>query len=1810
MSCIGRLCILWFIISLLTMFSFPRYLYDNPGFDSFFFQIEYYSVQFLLIAISVTTLVGIIYLTTNQFLDSIQLWTGLLPAVAMSNFCQPNQVGIRRRIKHSKLRCVYPSKQINKLLLLCCDNSKNVNESLTESTDFLSQKFPLSDETPFDTEKQQVGKAVLDGQNSGTFSAPIDIQAACRTVLFQPHLKKLFKFDVAEICLFDPGTKLLTTLLRVPEDESPEKIECVYRIGEGYTGWIAEYKTSLCIEDTSFYSDVLPKAGIDHFPYRSYLGVPLNVGEKFLGTLELASTLPNVFSQQDIVVLEAIANQAAIIIENARLFGSTHQQLQVRFGELAGIQRVSSEINSTLDLDKILSTVLEEVRQVTQADFVQVYFYNNHTDDLIAYGREGWHKPDQSADNDTVQSGAERTRIVGEVLRTGQSILVKNSVEDKRVAASAHSEGSQVVVPIHYAGEPIGVINLESHQLNFFKDSQLRYLEALANHAAVAIGNAEAYQQQKLERQQANRRADQLARLSEISNAFRTNRPLPDVLEDIAFAVAESVGYDVVFISLVRNEPPMIYHEVGLGIPVADLEALRQPEQAAALADLNEILVDEFQLGSAYFFPASRMAVWQEILSVPYVEKERSFSRPLDQVEPPILFDPSAKEEPWQSGDLLIVPLKGINDNLIGLLMVVHPLTGQRPDLSHVQTLETFANYAASAIENAQLFKREQERRQLADTLRGVAEMISSSLKFEELLQLVLQELKKVVEYDKSTVELLEDRSLIIIGGGGWEAYSRQIVGLSFSMEGNNPSRRVIETQEPGIIFDAKQEYPAIFSAPPYDRIRSWLGVPLTYGTNVLGLMAISSHQIGFFTKEDADIVLAFANQVAVALQNAQLFDEAQQKVKQLRTLADVARSLNQTLELDQVLNLVLDAVFDLVGQSNGSIWLIDNETNTVKIANTHNIPDFLAKEFNQSNTSITSEPFASIIKSNEVLVVEDKKDKNSSPYFGFPFPQNVTYVPLTTEDGVIGVLAIETVIHNRAMLELVRALADLAAVAIDSARLLEDTRTQAADMQRLYKLGVEISGVLEVRQVMRRVVSNVLTLMDSQVGVLLFWDEHFNQYVVEGQATTDELLHKLGLANARFLQSKTSREDPAVLWAELMNQLSENKQPFVSNLGIQQTIWSKSPAETLQLKSISQTELNAMKLGLRAVLGVPILVQNQITGAIFTASTMPTVFHDRDVQILSFVASQAVVAIRNAHLVQRLNLLTEGLEQRVAQRTQELARTLQDLTEERDRVEVLYELARQLSSSFDLDTLLSNALNLLNRAIGIAQGTILLLDPKSTYLIFRAALGRDKPLPPEGLQTRYKLGHGLAGKVMETRQPRLISDLANDPDWIPRNPSLERRAAIAVPLSTGDEVLGALLLFHPEPHYFTEEHLQLVSAAGTQIATAVTNAELYRLITQQANRLKVMLREQAAEAAKNEAILKGIADGVLVLDIHQIIVLVNPKAAEILNIDAALLEYQSLQSILDYPESPEDARLVRLLYDNLIRYLAKIQDGEPSVEFRVSAGRKVVVVTLAPVKLYEHELPSTVAVIRDISKDAEIDRLKNELISSVSHELRTPMTSIKGYTDLLLSGNPKIGELNPTQHRFVKVVQSNANRLTALVNDILEISRIETGRIKLFFEPLDVTEVVRDVVTSFEGQLVQKSMYLSLDLPDDLPKIYADKARLTQILVNLIGNAWQYTPEAGNITIHAKALDEFVQIDVEDNGIGVVEEDLKYLFDRFFRSERTEVQVIDGTGLGLSITKSFVEMLGGRIWVKSKLDVGTTFSFTVPLCTNACGDA
>ena len=227
-------------------------------------------------------------------------------------------------------------------------------------------------------------------------------------------------------------------------------------------------------------------------------------------------------------------------------------------------------------------------------------------------------------------------------------------------------------------------------------------------------------------------------------------------------------------------------------------------------------------------------------------------------------------------------------------------------------------------------------------------------------------------------------------------------------------------------------------------------------------------------------------------------------------------------------------------------------------------------------------------------------------------------------------------------------------------------------------------------------------------------------------------------------------------------------------------------------------------------------------------------------------------------------------------------------------------------------------------------------------------------------------------------------------------------------------------------------------------------------------------------------------------------------------------------------------------------------------------------------------------------------DRAKSEFVSFVAHELRTPMTSIRGYAEMLVQG--MADSLAPQQEQFIRVILSNVKRMQVVVSDLRDISRIETGHLLLDTQPTDLANALKDALQSTKEPIASRSQQLTVEIAENLPPVYADPARLTQILINLLSNANKYTPDGGSIHLTAQAQDGYAYCAVSDTGIGISPEDQEKLFTKFFRSEDAAVREMPGTGLGLCIVKNLVELQGGEVNVKSQPGKGTIFAFTVPL--------
>jgi len=355
------------------------------------------------------------------------------------------------------------------------------------------------------------------------------------------------------------------------------------------------------------------------------------------------------------------------------------------------------------------------------------------------------------------------------------------------------------------------------------------------------------------------------------------------------------------------------------------------------------------------------------------------------------------------------------------------------------------------------------------------------------------------------------------------------------------------------------------------------------------------------------------------------------------------------------------------------------------------------------------------------------------------------------------------------------------------------------------------------------------------------------------------------------------------------------------------------------------------------------------------------------------------------------------------------------------------------------------------------------------------------------------------------------------------------------------------------------------------------------------------------------EAVLNATNDGIVLVSQNGGFSVVNQRAGDLLGMDPEILLDQTFEQgaplLFGRFKEPAEARA---------RFHDLLPDGQSvadeTFELAPEGQPRVLRVYSAPVRgeiapdsaLPVADLLGRIFVFRDVTRETVVDRMKTEFISVVSHELRTPLTAIKGYVDLMLGG--QTGPVTPLQTEFLGIVQSSTARLTALINDMLDISRIESGRIEVKRDALDFAAVTRDVVATLRHQAEAKQIALTLDLPAVLPPVSGDADRITQALINLVSNAVKYTPARGRVRVRVEAThDSFVTTCVEDTGMGIGAEDLPRVFQKFFRADNSLTREASGTGLGLAITRAIIEKLNGSIWVESEPGQGSRFFFTLP---------
>jgi PAS domain S-box-containing protein len=1496
---------------------------------------------------------------------------------------------------------------------------------------------------------------------------------------------------------------------------------------------------------------------------KCWMGAPMIVGERVLGMLAVQDMSDErAYDENDLNLLQAIANQTGVALANARLYQLTDVQLSERVEELTALSAISQELNSTLEPERIFAVVLSEALKVTGADFGFISMTDAETEHLIVRATQGLTEEEiERLSASPIDMGE---GITGQVALRGEMVLINDIRQSSDYRELRPGVQAEIAMPIRYAQSVVGVLNLESHRLQAFTEEHVNFLSALAAQAAIAIGNAQRLEEYRQRGDLLRRRAEQLTNLFQIGQAFRTDQPLELVLDEVVHSIQETVGFNIVVLSLLQSDTMRLRRVAAAGIPVAAFEEMKQVQQP--WAKLEALIQDRFRISQSYYVPM----------------EQREFTADLDAYMSPAS-DRSLLRTPgmWHGDDVLFVPLRGSGNKFLGIISVDDPLGGRIPVRMTIETLELFANQAAIAVENAYLFDDLQQRLNDLTLFNEVSRSISAKLDLDSLLTTVLNAAGELVGTDHATIFLRDS--------GTGKYGPRQAIGYNLADIRHlqfGPDEGLVGymlSQEHAIIVPDVEENPHFVRGVADELMKSMILVPLSVGGQIIGVLTADKPVVNGFTNTDLVVLSTLADQAAVAIDNARLFEAEREQRSLSETLRDLTTVMSRTLNFDDLLDQMLSQVSRIVPHDAANIMMLEESGRQVRVVRSHGydrVEAGLSRAIMDLRFSVRDTVnFNHIMQTGRPLLISDTRT-----FAGWIETPETTWVraclqaPLRFRSEVVGFFNLDSAtpgFFTTAHAERLMAFTAQAAISIENARLYEETRRRLQDQSLLYEAGQAISATLEVDQVLETISRQVVRATGAQMVLIQQWER-----------STDTI------------RTVFQRIDPT----EGLHDLDLLEKPFAPTdyLKVAQFLRDRRSI-ALRLNDDELDPLLRVRMqdtGLLWIVEVPLVSRDEVLGLVRLGDTrFDRVLSDSEVQVIETIINQGAVALSNARLYDQVFKFTQELEARVAERTRELARANEELKLERDQVETLFRIASELSTSLDLDRVLNRALELVVLATGAVHGSILLVDPQTDVLVARAVLGGDR-IPSLGKPTPFRRGEGLAGWAIVSRQSVIVGDVHSDPRWIEHHERVRPyHSALVSPLAVSEDVLGAMLLLHEDAHYFNETHLRLVTAASSQVATAINNAELYRYIREQAELLGGMLRAQQIEGSKSQAILESVTDGVMVTDNSGRITLFNVAAERILGVKRDEVIGRSIGDMMGLYASG-GSRWVQQVHEWHSSAAVRRQAPVLSQRIEFKAEKRYITVTVAPVIMTDEYLGS-VSVFRDITAEVEADRAKTEFISTVSHELRTPMTSIKGYADLLLIG--AAGAVNENQQRFLSVIKSNADRLSVLVNDLLDISRIESGRVKLELRSVAVESLLDTVIGSLHSRIVEKKQTVRIDLGEgDLSRVLADRDRIVQVLTNLVSNAHQYTPPGGTITISAREVGEWVQINVSDTGIGISPENQAKVFNRFFRVDDPNIHDAPGTGLGLAITKSLVEMHEGRIWLKSETGAGTTFSFTL----------
>jgi len=523
--------------------------------------------------------------------------------------------------------------------------------------------------------------------------------------------------------------------------------------------------------------------------------------------------------------------------------------------------------------------------------------------------------------------------------------------------------------------------------------------------------------------------------------------------------------------------------------------------------------------------------------------------------------------------------------------------------------------------------------------------------------------------------------------------------------------------------------------------------------------------------------------------------------------------------------------------------------------------------------------------------------------------------------------------------------------------------------------------------------------------------------------------------------------------------------------------------------------------------------------------------------------------------------------------------------------------IAAQVNCTQALDEILKGALETTVEVVGVDAAEVFIIDQESGELILSVGHGlSDQFISDEAILAPDDC---LCGLAAGSQQAVMAANVIDHPARTRQTCLREGfQSLVCLPLRARGQVLGVLNVQSRAHREFSPEDQELLTAIGNQIGIAIENARL--------------IDDAEHRRATLDSVMRSLVDGLLLIDRRGLVSYANPCAETMLGLVGADLVGQPLSKI-DGELAGRVSKPGPLLA-GLLPAAGAQTDGEGpvrAVEFELptlsapgesgKANVRTLQARLFPIRDPGSGPLGRGLLLRDITHEKELDRLKSQLLSTVSHELRTPLASIKGFATTLLRRD--VAWDDSTRREFLAIIDQESDRLSELIGNLLDMARVEAGTLRVEPEPTSLRPIIEDVVRTFSVMTSQHQF--QIEMPRRLPRIMADPGRVRQVLRNLLENAVKYSPAGGPIIVAVEVHPDAVQIGVTDRGIGIQPDHLDRIFDRFYQVDNASTRNVGGSGLGLSICKAIVEAQQGRIWVESQLGIGSSFYFTLPLANS-----